>query len=94
MYEHHAYHAQSSCSYWGPKIYRTSSNLRIDRPSPVSLMKARKNAQEIKGMKECHYRDGAAMAEFFAELQEDLCAGMEITEVDIDHRCCQHRVGM
>ena len=41
----------------------------MDRPSPVSLMKAQKNPAEIAGMKACHYRDGAAMVEFFAELE-------------------------
>ncbi|KAI9791968.1 MAG: hypothetical protein M1816_003237 [Peltula sp. TS41687] len=40
--------------------------------SPICDAKAIKNDVEIKGMKECHIRDGAALIEFFAWLEEEL----------------------
>lgn len=40
--------------------------------SPINDAKAVKNDVEIKGMKECHIRDGAALIEFFAWLEEEL----------------------
>lgn len=35
-------------------------------------MKATKNAGELKGMRACHLRDGAAESEFLAWLEEEL----------------------
>eukprot|EP01036_Dinobryon_divergens_P055550 gene55550-74167_t len=48
-------------------------------------------------MRACHRRDGAAMAEFFSQLEVDLAAGVDvITEVDIDVRstACRRAGGM
>lgn len=46
---------------------------RVDEVrSPIGDAKAIKNDVEIKGMKECHVRDGAALIEFFAWLEEEL----------------------
>ncbi len=41
--------------------------------SPVAQAKAVKNEVEIAGMKACHVRDGAALIEYFAWLEHELC---------------------
>lgn len=64
----------------------------IDRESPVTLMKACKNEAELAGMRACHIRDGAAMAEFFAWLEEELTQpGRTISEVEVDERVTASR---
>lgn len=40
--------------------------------SPVGDAKAIKNKTELEGMRNCHIRDGAALTEFFAWLEEEL----------------------
>ena len=40
--------------------------------SPVGDAKAIKNATELQGMRSCHIRDGAALSEYFAWLEERL----------------------
>ena len=40
--------------------------------SPVGDAKAVKNETELKGMRNCHIRDGAALIEFFAWLEDEL----------------------
>jgi Xaa-Pro aminopeptidase len=44
-------------------------------PSPISLMKAKKNAAEIEGMRACHVRDGVAMVRFLHWLDEEVGKG-------------------
>ena len=74
---------------------------RIERESPITLMKAVKNAAELAGMRACHLRDGAAVAEFFAWLEEELPrrggsgGGAEaITEVELDERVTASRAAL
>ena len=40
--------------------------------SPVGDAKAIKNKTELEGMRQCHIRDGAALCEYFAWLEEEL----------------------
>ena len=40
--------------------------------SPVGDAKAIKNTTELEGMRACHIRDGAALIEYFAWLEEEL----------------------
>lgn len=40
--------------------------------SPIADAKAIKNAVELEGMRQCHVRDGAALCEYFAWLEEQL----------------------
>ena len=40
--------------------------------SPVGDAKAIKNKTELEGMRACHIRDGAALCEYFAWLEEEL----------------------
>ncbi|KAH7924378.1 Creatinase/aminopeptidase [Leucogyrophana mollusca] len=56
-----------------------SSNVVIV-PSPVAAMKAIKNATEIEGFRQSHIRDGAALARYFAWLEEQLENGVELNE--------------
>ncbi len=46
-------------------------NYTIDR-SPIADLKAIKNATELEGFRQCHIRDGAALARYFAWLEEEL----------------------
>ncbi|EWC45631.1 putative Xaa-Pro aminopeptidase P [Drechslerella stenobrocha 248] len=50
--------------------------------SPVTVSKAIKNETELEGMRKCHIRDGVALIEYFAWLEEQLLAGVELDEVD------------
>jgi len=43
-------------------------------------MKAIKNEVEMEGFRRCHIRDGAALARYFAWLEEQLQNGAELTE--------------
>lgn len=50
--------------------------------SPVGDAKAIKNEVELEGMRQCHIRDGAALSEFFAWLEDQLIAkGAKLDEV-------------
>ncbi|KEF61408.1 xaa-Pro aminopeptidase [Exophiala aquamarina CBS 119918] len=40
--------------------------------SPITDAKAIKNATELEGMRQCHIRDGAALIEYFAWLEDEL----------------------
>lgn len=40
--------------------------------SPITDTKAIKNETELEGMRACHIRDGAALSEYFAWLEEEL----------------------
>lgn len=48
--------------------------------SPVADMKSIKNSTEIEGFRQSHIRDGAALARYFAWLEEQLNNGVELTE--------------
>ncbi|PGH03347.1 hypothetical protein AJ80_08707 [Polytolypa hystricis UAMH7299] len=51
--------------------------------SPVSDSKAIKNEAELQGMRACHIRDGAALSEYFAWLENELIVkGTVLNEVD------------
>jgi Xaa-Pro aminopeptidase len=48
--------------------------------------KAIKNERELKGMRDCHIRDGAALVQYFAWLEKQLLAGEQLDEVQAaDH---------
>ena len=51
--------------------------------SPVGDAKAIKNKTELEGMRQCHIRDGAALSEYFAWLEEALIEkGTSLDEVE------------
>ncbi|KAI9568021.1 Creatinase/aminopeptidase [Boletus coccyginus] len=49
-------------------------------PSPVAALKAIKNSTEIEGFRQCHIRDGVALARYFAWLEEQLHNGAVLNE--------------
>ncbi|KAI7907495.1 uncharacterized protein BX663DRAFT_424720 [Cokeromyces recurvatus] len=62
------------------------SEFVYEERSFVNDAKAIKNERELKGMRECHIRDGAALVQFFAWLEKELVSGKEIDEVQAaDH---------
>ena len=50
--------------------------------SPVQDAKAVKNEAEQQGMRDCHIRDGTALVEFFAWLENELLSGRKLDEVE------------
>ncbi|KDQ60006.1 hypothetical protein JAAARDRAFT_711428 [Jaapia argillacea MUCL 33604] len=46
-------------------------NIKIAR-SPIASLKSIKNSTEVEGFRACHIRDGAALAKYFAWLEEEL----------------------
>jgi Xaa-Pro aminopeptidase len=52
----------------------------VIEPSPVAAMKAIKNSTEIEGFRQCHIRDGVALARYFAWLEEQLHNGVVLNE--------------
>jgi Xaa-Pro aminopeptidase len=49
--------------------------------SPVQDAKAVKNEVEQEGMRQCHIRDGTALVEYFAWLENELNHGAKLDEV-------------
>lgn len=55
--------------------------------SPISDEKAVKNETELRGMRECHIRDGAALIQYFAWLEDQLIRKRsKLDEVDASER--------
>ncbi|KAG5645493.1 hypothetical protein DXG03_005901 [Asterophora parasitica] len=48
--------------------------------SPVADLKAIKNATELEGFRQSHIRDGAALAQYFSWLEQQLNNGVELNE--------------
>jgi Xaa-Pro aminopeptidase len=48
----------------------------------VQDAKAVKNAVEQEGMRQCHIRDGTALVEYFAWLENELLNGKKLDEVE------------
>lgn len=57
----------------------------VKKDSPLSKMKAKKNENELKGMRDAHRRDGAALTIGLSQLERRIAAGEQVTEVDVDH---------
>lgn len=49
--------------------------------SLIGDAKAVKNDTELEGMRQCHIRDGAALSEYFAWLEEQIHSGTQLDEV-------------
>lgn len=54
---------------------------RLTALTPIAALKAVKNPTEIQGMKEAHVRDGAAVCEYLAWLEQNLKEGKHVTEI-------------
>jgi Xaa-Pro aminopeptidase len=72
--------ALSSRSSWAlVRALGGESNVEQMR-SPITDAKSVKNETELEGMRACHVRDGAALIEYFAWLEESLKKGEKIDE--------------
>lgn len=54
----------------------------ISGRSPIQDAKAVKNPVELEGMRQCHIRDGTALVEYFAWLENELLNGKKLDEVE------------
>ena len=57
----------------------------IESPSPVALLKAVRNEQEIDGLRQAMQRDGVALVKFLKWLEEAVPQGKE-TEISVDKK--------
>lgn len=62
----------SNKSSWALSLGLGGEDKVEESRSPVTDAKAIKNATELEGMRQCHIRDGAALIEYFAWLEEEL----------------------
>jgi len=56
----------------------------VELASPVVTAKAVKNDAEMRGMREAHLRDAAALAEFLCEMERRVGGGEVVSEVEVD----------
>jgi Xaa-Pro aminopeptidase len=49
--------------------------------SPIAVMKAIKNDVEAQGMRDCHVRDGVALVQYFAWLENEVINKRRVTEI-------------
>ncbi|XP_037462240.1 aminopeptidase P2-like [Triticum dicoccoides] len=59
--------------------------------SPVTLAKSVKNEAEIRGMKNSHLRDAAALAEFWCWIEEEVRNSVALTEVQVAENLLEFR---
>ncbi|KAI1268617.1 aminopeptidase-like protein [Xylariaceae sp. FL1019] len=73
----------SNKASWALKRALGGGELVEEIRSPIGDAKAIKNATELEGMRQCHIRDGAALIEYFAWLEDQLVAkGAKVDEVE------------
>lgn len=56
-------------------------NRRYQEITPVCLMKAIKNDVEAQGLRNCHVRDGVALVQYFAWLENEVKNKRKVTEI-------------
>jgi Xaa-Pro aminopeptidase len=72
----------SNRSSWALSLGLGGEDKVEEARSPISDAKAIKNEVELEGMRQCHIRDGAALIEYFAWLEDQLLnQGAELDEV-------------
>ena len=59
--------------------------------SPLPAWKAVKNAEELKGMRAAHVRDGVAVFRFIQWLKKELAKGTALSEVSVDEHLTAFR---
>ncbi len=67
----------------------------IAATSPLTIAKARKNSTELRGFRDCHLEDGAALTNFLAWLSREMDAreksGVPLTEMEAQERLLSFR---
>lgn len=82
----------STKASWALSLEMGGEDVAEEIRSPVADKKAVKNEVELKGMRDCHIRDGAALSKFFAWLEEELIEkGSKVDEVQAADRLEQIR---
>jgi Xaa-Pro aminopeptidase len=73
----------SNKASWALSLSLGGQNQLEEVRSPIADAKAIKNETELEGMRACHIRDGAALAEFFAWLENELvCKRSKLNELE------------
>ncbi|KAF7805115.1 aminopeptidase P2 [Senna tora] len=76
-------------------VDRSSENLNgptaVHKTSPVSYAKAIKNESELEGMRNCHLRDAAALAEFWDWLEKEINKDVILTELEVSDKLLEFR---
>ena len=73
-------------------ILNEDSGALIEKKSPISMQKAKKNEAEIDGLVEAHLRDGCALAHFFEWLEITIGEeGKTPTEYEISEKLLEFR---
>ena len=84
--------ASKYCNY---KLVSRVSNVDEDRIliklTPIARMKAVKNQVEVEGMINAHIRDGAAVVEFFAWLEDQMNRTNNLTEISAANKLEEFR---
>ncbi|KAK6194070.1 vacuolar protein sorting-associated protein 45 [Pestalotiopsis sp. IQ-011] len=62
----------STKASWALKLALGGDDMVEEIRSPIEDHKAVKNTTELEGMRQCHIRDGAALVEYFAWLEDQL----------------------
>lgn len=75
--------AQKTSIYFA-KILKNNQNKLIKTLNPSTLLKAHKNAKELKNIKDAMIADGVALCEFFAWFEKAVKRGLN--ELDIDEQ--------
>ncbi|KAJ6828090.1 putative Xaa-Pro aminopeptidase P [Iris pallida] len=70
------------------QIEGPAANYRV---SPISHAKAVKNNAELEGMQTSHLRDAAALAEFWAWLEDEIHRHVYLTEVEVSQKLLEFR---
>ncbi|RQW61427.1 aminopeptidase P family protein [Vibrio viridaestus] len=73
----------SSSNAWFKLQLQNNGATIIDIADPCTLPKAAKNRAEVTGMKACHIRDGAAMAQFLCWLDGQVEKNSELDEATL-----------
>ena len=79
--KHHQFLLSNKAS-WALSLGLGGEEKVTEARSPIADAKAIKNETELEGMRQCHIRDGAALSEYFAWLEEELVEkGAKLDEV-------------
>jgi len=65
------------------RLYTAIKSNVIEKPSPITLAKSKKNQSELNGIREAHIRDGAALTAFLNWLTITVKSGTKLTECDV-----------
>jgi len=65
------------------RLYAAIKSNVIEKPSPITLAKSKKNQSELNGIREAHIRDGAALTAFLNWLTITVKSGAKLTECDV-----------